>query len=107
MIIGLHDSDNTGFPNYALMKISAWHKARGDSVEWFMPLMRDRRNRIASRCGDYDWGWLQNKDKTSSTYFCFVNDNGNVDYWDASTVLWVRPVFQTATYREEAEACHS
>ena len=40
MIIGLHDSDNTGFPNYALMKISAWHKARGDSVEWFMPLMR-------------------------------------------------------------------
>lgn len=40
MRIGLHDSDNTGFPNYALMKISAWHKARGDTVEWFMPLMR-------------------------------------------------------------------
>ena len=27
------------FPNYALMKISAWHKAKGDSVEWFMPIM--------------------------------------------------------------------
>lgn len=39
MIIGLHDSDNTGFPNYALMKISAWHKAKGDKVEWFMPLV--------------------------------------------------------------------
>lgn len=29
MLIGLHDSDRTGFPNLALMKISAWHKARG------------------------------------------------------------------------------
>ena len=38
MKIGLHDSDSTGFPNLALMKISAWHKARGDTVEWWMPL---------------------------------------------------------------------
>lgn len=38
MLIGLHDSDNTGFPNYALMKISAWHKAQGDIVEWWNPL---------------------------------------------------------------------
>lgn len=38
MLIGLHDSDNTGFPNYALMKISAWHKAQGDVVEWWNPL---------------------------------------------------------------------
>ena len=27
-------------PNLALMRISAWHKAQGDSVEWFMPLMK-------------------------------------------------------------------
>jgi len=38
MKIGLHDSDNTGFPNLALMKLSAWHKARGDEVEWFSPM---------------------------------------------------------------------
>ena len=38
MIIGIHDSDNTGFPNYALMKISAWHKAQGDTVEWWIPI---------------------------------------------------------------------
>lgn len=38
--IGLHDSDNTNFPNLALMKLSAWHKAHGDKVEWFMPLKR-------------------------------------------------------------------
>lgn len=40
MTIGLHDSDRTGFPNYALMKISAWHKAHGDTVEWFTPCFR-------------------------------------------------------------------
>ena len=39
MNVGLHDSDATGFPNYALMKISAWHKAQGDTVEWWNPLL--------------------------------------------------------------------
>lgn len=38
MNVGLHDSDATDFPNYALMKISAWHKAQGDNVEWWNPL---------------------------------------------------------------------
>ena len=40
MTIALHDSDKTDFPNYALMKISAWHKAQGDSVEWWNPLLQ-------------------------------------------------------------------
>lgn len=39
MLIGLHDSDNTGFPNLALMKLSAWHKVHGDTVEWWNPLL--------------------------------------------------------------------
>lgn len=39
MLIGLHDSDNTGFPNMALMKISAYHKALGDVVEWWNPMI--------------------------------------------------------------------
>lgn len=32
MIISLHDIDRTGWPNLALMKLSAWHKAHGDTV---------------------------------------------------------------------------
>lgn len=40
MRVGLHDSDRTKFPNLALMRISAWHKAQGDTVEWWMPLMK-------------------------------------------------------------------
>lgn len=39
MVIGLHDSDKTGFPNLALMKLSAWHKAQGDTVEWWNPML--------------------------------------------------------------------
>lgn len=39
MRIALHD-DNTGFPNLALMKISAYHKAKGDSVSRFIPIER-------------------------------------------------------------------
>jgi len=33
--IGLIDVDGHHYPNLALMKISAWHKARGDTVEWW------------------------------------------------------------------------
>lgn len=35
MKIGLIDVDGHNFPNLALMKLSAWHKARGDTVEWW------------------------------------------------------------------------
>lgn len=39
MKIALIDLDNTGkFPNLALMKISAYHKAKGHEVEWYKPL---------------------------------------------------------------------
>lgn len=37
MRIGLIDVDSRNFPNLALMKISAWHKAQGDIVEWYSP----------------------------------------------------------------------
>lgn len=40
MKIGLHDSDRTGFPNLALMKLSAYHKAQGDTVEWWIPMIQ-------------------------------------------------------------------
>jgi len=43
MRIGLIDVDAVSrgkvtFPNLALMKLSAWHKAKGDSVEWYDPM---------------------------------------------------------------------
>lgn len=38
MKVGLIDVDGHNFPNLALMKISAYHKALGDVVEWCIPL---------------------------------------------------------------------
>ena len=39
MKIGLIDIDYKGtFPNIPLMKLSAWHKAHGDTVEWYNPI---------------------------------------------------------------------
>ena len=43
MKIGLHDAEaehikNKTFPNFALMKISAYYKAKGNDVEWWLPL---------------------------------------------------------------------
>ena len=55
MFIGIHDSEmehfNKGtekFPNYALMKISAFHKKRGDTVEWFLPMNASLYDRVYS-----------------------------------------------------------
>jgi len=40
MKIGLIDVDGHNFPNLALMKISAYHKAKGDQVEWAIPMLK-------------------------------------------------------------------
>lgn len=41
MKVGLIDVDGHNFPNFALMKISAYHKSIGDSVEWASALFGD------------------------------------------------------------------
>ncbi len=51
MRIGIHDAEkehlkHKTFPNLALMKITAWHKSRGDTVEWWNPL--DSYDRVYS-----------------------------------------------------------
>lgn len=38
MKIGLVDVDGHNFPNLPLMKLSAYHKKQGDSVEWVIPI---------------------------------------------------------------------
>ena len=38
MRIGLIDVDGHSYPNLPLMKISAFHKIKGDTVKWYDPL---------------------------------------------------------------------
>ena len=58
MRIGLIDVDGHNFPNIALMKISAYHKNKGDDVEWYVPY-GDRydivyKSKVFSFTPDYD-----------------------------------------------------
>lgn len=47
MRIGLIDVDgHSGFPNLALMKLAAWHKSKGDSVEWYSPMFSGHMDRV-------------------------------------------------------------
>ena len=45
MKIGLLDVDSK-IPNLALMKISQWHKSKGDDVEFYMPLARHLYDKV-------------------------------------------------------------
>lgn len=44
--IGLIDVDGHHYPNIPLMKISAWHKNHGDSVEWYQPLLSGHCDKV-------------------------------------------------------------
>lgn len=60
MKIGLIDVDGHNFPNIPLMKISAYHKKAGDTVEWYNPLMRERyqmvyMSKVFSFTPDYEY----------------------------------------------------
>lgn len=46
MKIGLIDVDGHNYPNLPLMKLSAYHKAKGDSVEWYEPLLSGHLDRV-------------------------------------------------------------
>lgn len=60
MKIGLIDVDGHNFPNIPLMKISAYHKNQGDSVEWYSPLFGERYDivymaKVFSFTPDYEY----------------------------------------------------
>lgn len=46
MRVGLIDVDGHHYPNLPLMKLSAWHKAQGDHVEWYQPLFSGHMDRV-------------------------------------------------------------
>lgn len=52
--------DGHNFPNIPLMKLSAWHKAQGDSVEWYSPMFSGHMDKVYmskvfSFSGDYEF----------------------------------------------------
>lgn len=66
MQIGLIDVDSHNFPNLALMKISAWHKANGDTVEWCIPLCHYDvvyQSKVFDEIYSADIDWIPQSDK--------------------------------------------
>lgn len=60
-----------------------------------LPLMKQRRNRVAYYKNDCEWGWLRNttKKEFSSAACAFVDDCGYAVYITASASAGVRPRF--------------
>lgn len=46
MKIGLIDVDGHNFPNIPLMKISAWHKKQGDTVDWYSSMFSGHMDKV-------------------------------------------------------------
>lgn len=64
----------------------------GRNEQW--QLMVYRKNLVAYRNNEPEWGWLMNKIKKSASYFAAVGFYGLAHYYTASYSGWVRPVFQ-------------
>ena len=61
MRVGLVDLDKTGFPNLALMKLSAWHKRQGDDV-----VLLDRARPVDKTYASAVFSWNRPAAKTLS-----------------------------------------
>lgn len=92
--IGLIDVDGHNFPNLALMRISAWHKAKGDLVEWYQPPMFQPWYDIvyASKVfsdvysKDYDWRSVTNAGeiRKGGTGYCISLGADGKEHFDES-----------------------
>lgn len=58
-----------------------------------LPLMKERRNRIAFCQDDWKWGWLMNRSKRYAAHFGLVNNYGYATGYGASYAAGVRRAF--------------
>lgn len=85
MKIGLIDVDGHHYPNLPLMKLSAWHKAQGDSVEWYEPLFsghcdRVYMSKVFSFTPDYEWCVDADEIIKGGSGYCIKLENGKEHY---------------------------
>lgn len=86
MRIGLIDVDGgQRFPNIALMKISAWHKSAGDTVEWYDPMFSGHfdkvyASKVFSFTPDYAWPIDADEVERGGSGYCIELVNGKEVY---------------------------
>ncbi len=89
MKIGLIDVDGGNFPNIPLMKISAWHKEKGDSVEWYEPLFSGHMDKvymskIFSFSPDYQYFIDADEVEKGGSGYCIKLDKNGKEQFDVS-----------------------
>lgn len=87
MKIGLIDVDGHNFPNLPLMKISAWHKANGDSVEWYEPMFSGEMDvvymsKVFSFSEDYIYPINAKQIKKGGSGYCIGKGEDGREFYD-------------------------
>ncbi len=85
MKIGLIDVDGHNYPNIPLMKYAAYHKAQGDCVEWYDPLLsghvdRVYMSKVFSFTGDYAWPINADEVIRGGSGYCIKTTDGHESY---------------------------
>ena len=85
MKVGLIDVDGHNYPNLPLMKISAWHKSKGDSVEWYDPMFGGHydkvyMSKVFSFTPDYEYFVDADEIERGGTGYAIENVNGKEHY---------------------------
>jgi hypothetical protein len=83
--VGLIDVDGHNFPNIALMKLSAYHKKQGDSVEWYEPMFSPDMDivymsKVFSFTDDYMYPIRAKKIISGGSGYCIETINGKEHY---------------------------
>lgn len=85
MKIGLIDVDGHNYPNLPLMKISAFHKQEGDTVEWYRGILSDHMHRVYmskvfSFSPDYQWAIDADEIVKGGSGYCIELEDGKEVY---------------------------
>lgn len=85
------DVDGHNFPNIALMKLSAWHKKQGDSVEWYDAMFSDDMDivymsKVFSFTDDYMYPIRAKKIVQGGSGYCIETINGKEYYNKAKNI---------------------
>lgn len=87
MRIGLIDVDGHNYPNLPLMKLSAWHKQKGDMVEWYEPfngLLQEYddvyMSKVFSFSPDYQYPIYAKRIHKGGSGYCIRLENGKEIY---------------------------
>lgn len=91
MKIGLIDVDGHNFPNLPLMKLSAWHKRLGDSVEWYQPLFSGHMDivymsKVFSFTPDYEYYIDADEVIKGGSGYCIELANGKEIYYEKNDI---------------------